>query len=351
MVLKCFGVVFACSLAASQALAAPADPLAPCNALVAQAKAKGAQTRVAGRALLSSEELLAPLARTNGQSPIPPDLSAKIAKLFQGWATDGAQELQQIDRHNWRAVLTEGTLRCDDEVFFRIEPDGELALLSTPPTYGELCWTNSRSIGSVGGQTVLIETDILDRPTLGANIEITPWAGGWQASCRASLRYHDVFTLTETFCKDRKLCPAGAALAPKLARAFSRDKKGAALEGVSPPSPKGLAALGDIAAAHLPRDGDSGRPVLASFGATPHTEFPEYSDEMQTVAVQVAGQPLLANVGIGGVAWRAMGDYLVNLYRKEGTTFRPVAGYVVKRHATTLSEAEASIPKPWVNPH
>jgi hypothetical protein len=101
----------------------------------------------------------------------------------------------------------------------------------------------------------------------------------------------------------------------------------------------------------LPTDGESGRPVLASFGAKPRTEFPEYSDDGQTVAVQVAGRTLLANVGIGGVAWRAMGDYLVTLYRKDAAGLHPVAGFVVRRRATTLSRAEASIPTPWVNPH
>jgi hypothetical protein len=351
IVMKFVGLAMLGSLAAGQALAASLDPLAPCKALVAQVAARGSLMRVSGRTLLEREEVLAPLIQIGKRSPPTPELSARAAYLLPEWNTLGAQDLQRVDRNTWRAALTQGTLDCADEAFFRVGEDGRVTRLATPPSYEELCWTSGRDMGSFRGTPALVETEILDRPQIGMDIEITPWAGDWQASCRASLRYDDVFTLTETFCGDRKLCRAGTALAPKLARAFSHDRNGSQLESVSPPSPKGLTALGDIEAARLPRDGESGRPILASFGAKPHTEFPEYSDEMQTVAVQVAGQPLLANVGIGGVAWRAMGDYLITFYRKQGATFRPVAGYVVRRCATTLSKAETSIPTPWVNPH
>jgi hypothetical protein len=351
MSLKRVGVILLSTLATSPALAAPVDPLAPCKALVAQVTAKGSLLRVGGRALLEREEVLAPLVRIAPRTPPTPELSARAAQLLPEWTTLGAQDIQQVDQDTWRAVLTQGTLDCANEAFFRIGKDGRVTRLATPPSYDELCWTSERDIGAFRGKPALIETERLDRPQLGIDVEISPWAGGWQESCRASLRYNDSFRLSETFCKDRKLCRGGAALAPRLARALAHDRTDRALEKIAPPSKAGLAVLGALDAVRFPNLGESERPLLATFGAKPRTEFAEYSDERQIVAVQVVGQPLLANVGIGGVAWRAMGDYLVTLYRKDGAALRPVAGYVVSRRATTLSSAAVSIPTPWANPH
>jgi hypothetical protein len=214
MYLKRVGLILLSALASGQALAAPVDPLAPCKALVAQMTAKGSLIRVGGRTLLEREEVLTPLVRIGKRSRPTPELSAKAAQLLPEWTTLGAQDLQQVDKDTWRAVLTQGTLDCEEEAFFRVGEDGRVTRLATPPSYDELCWTRGRDMGSFRGKPALIETETLDRPTLGMDVEITPWANGWQASCRASLRYNDTFKLTETFCTDRAVCRAGAALAP-----------------------------------------------------------------------------------------------------------------------------------------
>jgi hypothetical protein len=344
--------LLACGLAATAASAAGPDGLAPCEALAAPAKARVVQGATVRSFTLSRDGLLAPLAAPTKRSPAATDLAAKLARLVPEWANEDSKEVQQIDGMTWRAIVTQGTLRCEEEVFFRVASNGALARLATPPAYSDLCWTGGREVGTVEGRPALIETEILDRPVLGADVEITPWANGWTQSCRLSLRYDDAFRLAETFCHDPAVCRAGAALAPKLARAFSHNPKDdAALSAVAPPSQAALKAWGDVGAlvSKLPRDEQSARPALASFGAEPKTEFPDYSDTMTAVGVRVGGQILLANVGIGGVGWRAMGDYLVTFYRWDGAALHPVAGYVVERRVGKLSSAAVSVPKPYVD--
>ncbi|HEY2359299.1 MAG TPA: hypothetical protein VGH86_17750 [Phenylobacterium sp.] len=344
--------LLASGLAAASPAAAAPRALEPCETLAAQARAHSTHGATVRDFTLSRDRTIAPLLSPAKRSPPSPKLVSELARLVPEWADESFKEVQQIDRTTWRAVVTQGTMRCEDEVFFRVASGGGLLRLVTPPAYSELCWTSGRDFGAVNGQPALIETEVLDRPTLGTDVEITPWADGWRESCRLSLRYDDSFRLAETFCRDPGVCKAGAVLAPKLARAFSHNlKSDAALHAVSPPSGAAVKAWGDMETliSKLPRDEQSIRPVLASFGAKPKTEFPDYVDAMTSVPVNAGGRAFLANVGIGGVGWRAMGDYLITLYEWDGAALHPVAGYVVERKVGKLVSATTSAPMPYVD--
>src|SRR6202042_1662554 len=111
---------------------------------------------------------------------------------------------------------------------------------------------------------------------------------------------------------------AGGQAAPKLAAMIARSG------GRNPPGET-------FAAMRYP----DVRGALATFGAKAKTEFTDYSDTQISIAVTLAGKPLVAHVGIGGAAWRPIGDYLVTLY-PPGDGDHPLAGYVVQRRAASL---------------
>lgn len=341
-------------LTAGATVAAPASRIAPCQALVNQLQQRDAGGKTVRGFNLSSDQFLEPLVTLAKRSQPSAELDAQLARLTTDWDGQGGKDLQQIDTTTWRAVLTQGTLDCENEVFFRRNADGRLERLPAPAVYSELCWTSGRSMASFGGRPVLLEREILDRPTIGADIEMTPWIGNWGDSCSLSVRYDDVFRLAETFCHDAKVCRAGGLLAPKLARAFAHAHGNEiAADAVAPLSGRGRRALGSLEVLYskIPREEQSSRPVLATFGAKSRTEFPDYSDAMTAIGIEIGGKPLLAIIGIGGVGWRAMGDYLVTLYRWDGSALHAVAGYVIERRVGKLIGATTSIPTPYVNPH
>jgi hypothetical protein len=317
--------------AGSPALAKPPPPMAPCNAIAQAARAEAVRPATANRAI-DLERLLPPVIGTPQPASEDPALLAAATRLFDASALD-VIEVQPVAPGVWRAQSMQGTLHCTDDLFFRREAKGKTSLVRTPPSFDELCNTSWRAMRSGPLGPILVETETFSSPELGVDVEVTPWTGAWGPSCRASLRFKDSFTLTERFCHDRSICAAGAAAAPKLAALIARS-------GDRDPPGQTLA----------PMRYPEGRGALATFGAKAKTEFTDYSDTQRSLAVTIAERPVVAHVGIGGVGWRPIGDYLVTLYAP-GDGDHPLAGYVVQRRAAGLKSAAVSEPKPWVNPH
>jgi hypothetical protein len=89
--------------------------------------------------------------------------------------------------------------------------------------------------------------------------------------------------------------------------------------------------------------------MLPTFGAKPRTEYANYAGNHQVALVEIAGKTLIARIGIGGVGWREIGDYLIAFYTDDAHGVDPVASFVVERQNTGLQSVTTSVPQPYVN--
>lgn len=331
----------AAGLAGGPALAA--DAMAPCKALRADflAKAKSPMTFVAGlRDPLP--RLLAPRLQTRSTTATPPN-EAEVRRVTGFQESVIAYDL--VVPGVWRASVFGGTANCQSDAFLRVQRGGRLSQIPDAPAFSDLCWTSSREMGTVDGRPALIETSTLDRPVLGFDVAITPWNDGWLAACELSLRYTDAFRLDETFCGDKEVCAAAAPLATRLAAAFAHHPADQGLTAASLPRLRAAEAarLEPVRKALDDRFREE-TSALPSFGMKPRTEFPAYSDDLTAVAAELAGRPVVVRVGIGGVGWRPIGDYLVAVYDAQS---RPLAGFVVSQQITGLASATVRPPRPF----
>lgn len=330
-------------------LAAPHDPLAPCRGLADQVRARAASRPDFLK--LDVNRLLAPTLTVRAAIVAPPAAVRAAAERLLDVSPGGALALSVLSPGVWRAERLEGTANCTRDVFFRMER-GRAVTLPAPPAFTDLCWMSSRSVGAMNGVPVLVEQDDVEGPLLGFDVEVTPWRQGWRPACRLSVRYRDDFTVTESFGADRALRRSGSLLAVQLASALARTR------GVSEPS---LAAAAPIAVARrypalmtaakrLASRDLAGADSLPTFGEAAKTQFTDFSDTVTSAVVSVDGEPLVARVGIGGVGWRPIGDYLVVLYRQGAADLEPAASFVVSQNTTDLLSATVGAPKPWINP-
>jgi hypothetical protein len=331
--------------AGAQAADARSRALAPCAALAAHVRGLAADPARFQAALAAEGGLLAPrvvIARAGD-----PELAARAAEAFE--LAGEAPQVQALGGGVWRVSTTDGTLRCEDDHFFRVGASGALTAVPTPAAYSDLCYRTGRDAATVDGRPAVVEIARTDTPVAGMDVEITPWANGWRAACGLSIRYTEAFRVSERFCADPQVCAEGAGLAVRLATAFARRPEGGGLTAFAPPtSPRAKAAAASMPA--IRRGFEDPRGVLPTFGAKARTEFPEYSDTSEMVVVAVAGEPLVAQVGVGGVGWRPLGDLLIALYRPGPRGGAPIAGYVVRREVTGLRDVRVSIPKSYVDP-
>jgi hypothetical protein len=332
------------------ASAGGAEPLAPCEAVAAHIKSVAADPKAFERQhALAYEALLAPIISLPPPEFADGDLWAKAVQLL-GSDRAPVVEVQHLDGPVWRAVQVAGTANCQTEQFFSVRPDGTLSVIDKPAIFGVLCWGSYRQIGRVGGRPALIEQEVREHPLMGLDVEITPWTSGERATCQVTIRFNDAFHVTERFCKDGSLCRAAEPLAPKLAQALARAADGTTLATVAPPPPKEAQALAarllevkqSIASDHL------GYTMLPTFGAAPRTEYSTYAGNHQVALVEIGGKILIARVGIGGVGWREIGDYLIAFYTDNTNGVDPVASFVVERQNTGLQSVTTSVPQPYV---
>ena len=329
-------------------LGAPQDQLASCRQLADQVRQRA---RFHPDFLkLDADRLLAPTLTVQAAVAAPPAAVRAAAERRLGGEPAGGLTVSVLSPGVWRAERLEGTANCTSDVFFRMDR-GRPMSLPAPPAFKDLCWMSSRSVGAMNHVPVLVERDAVDGPIPGFDVEITPWRQGWRPACRLSVRYRDAFTITESFGGDQALRRSAAPLAVQLASALART------QGVSEPS---LAAAAPISVAHrypalvaaakrfAVRD-MTGADSLPTFGEAAKTQFTDFSDTVTSAVVSVDGEPLVARVGIGGVGWRPIGDYLVVLYRLGPADLAPVASFVVAQNMTGLLSATVGIPKPWIN--
>jgi hypothetical protein len=323
--------------------------LAPCEAVNAQVESAAAQPEAfKGIGVFDYEALLAPVVQ------LPPTEHADEAlwgKAMQLLGSDRAEvvEVQHVEGPVWRTDQMAGTANCEVDRFFSVREDGSLASIERVATFGNLCWNSWRKIGRVGGQVVLVELESQEHPALGLDVEITPWAIADRASCKVALRFGDTFRVTERFCKDASVCRAALPLAPKLAEALARAPDGKTLSSVAPPSPAAASALAPgVLELKTRLEADPyGYTPLQTFGGQPKTAYPTFTGSVELGVVQVADQTLIVRVGVGGVGWREIGDYLIVLY--DGTAHpEAVASFVVERKSAGLQSVTTSVPQPFV---
>lgn len=331
--------------------AAGEDALAPCDAIAAQVKAKTVVLKVFEHLQpFNADDLLTPLINMSQPEPARDELFAKAAQLFDGEPDNQSFELQHVGGAVWRAYKVQGTAHCMDERFFVENQDGVLSVIATPPTYGVLCWNGMRSVGTIAGKPALIEREYREQPFQGLDVEVTPWSAGWLPTCQVSIRFDDAFRVAERFCGSRSVCSEASTLAPKLALALARASDGKLLGTIAPPTPDEAKAFNAhlVAAQKSFKSNQSGHALLPTFGKTPRTEYPNYSDTYAVALVKIGGKIFLARVGTGGVGWRAIGDYLIAIYANDSPSVQPIASYVVQRQLTGLRSIEISVPSPYV---
>jgi len=339
---------------AGAARAVAGAPITPCDALATHVRATATDPSVVerppGQDYDDYDRLLAPVIRF--PRPTLPDAGVRVrAQRFLAADFGGeAYELEHITGPVWRAVRAAGTAECQTERFFSVRPDGGFGPIATPAVFGNLCWFSSRRVGVVGGRSALIEQEIQVHPQLGVDIEITPWTSRALKTCRVAIRFDDAFRVTERFCKDPSVCVAAEPLALQLAEALGRADDGATMTTVAPPPPQQAQALSTplAKAKETFESAQSGYTDLPTFGAKPSTRYSLYSGSPQVTLIALAGQPFIARVGIGGIGWRELGDYLVTLYRVDGDDLDPIASYVVERKNIGLRSVTTSVPKPYL---
>ena len=306
------------------ALAGGEKSMTPCDAVAAQVKSAAADPRKIQRSTGQDYDdynaLLAPIINLPPPELADGNLWAKAKKL-PGGDQDTVNEVQHVDGPVWRSNQVAGTANCQTERFFSVRPDGELSAIDTPVVFGDLCWRSNRDIGRVVGRPALIEQEVLEHPLLGVDVEITLWTIGERAACRVAIRFNDAFRMTERFCKDPSVCAAAERLAPKLAEALARAADGTTLATLAPPSPNQAQALSTrfVKAKESFESIQLGYTELPSFGVKPKTKYPKYAGSPQVTMIALAGQTLIARVGIGGIGWRELGDYLITLYSSDGS--------------------------------
>jgi hypothetical protein len=330
---------------AAPVIAAPKDQLAPCRQLAGQVRERAADRPDFLK--LDVNHLLAPtlIVSATDASP-PPAVRAAAARLLEV-EPDSRFELSILTPGVWRAELIEGTADCTRDVFFRLEA-GNGVKLPDPPAFKDLCWESARSVGAMNHAPLVVEQDGLDAPLPGFDVEVVPWRAGWGAACQLSVRYRDEFRVAESFSADAALRLAAAPIAVQLAAALARTRSNGepSLLAVAPAATaRRYPALVAASKAYAVRNAE-GEDSLPTFGAKAKTEFADFSDTIATAVLLVDGHPTVARVGVGGVGWRPIGDYLVVFYRQGTTGLKPVASFVVSQEKTGLLSATAKVPTP-----
>jgi hypothetical protein len=277
-----------------------------------------------------------------------PRVDAAGAELL-GIDPDSVIQIEPLGEGAWRASTIAGSGECTTDVFFRLGRDGKAQQLPQAAQYSDLCWLSGREIGRMHGRPVLVETSGVSHPYLGTDIALTPWLPGWGPACRLSIRYRDSFTVSERFCADPALCEAAAALAPTLAKSLARSPRGETLAAVAPPTD----GSADTHAARLAAAKglfdptvDTSQWTLPTFGQKAKTAYVNYGGTIAATLVDLNGRAYVARVGIGGIGWRDLGDYLVSFYRYGAEGLTPVAGMVVDQSMEGEPLLAVDTPKP-----
>lgn len=326
-------------IALSQALAAPAVPNDPAATLVAHVEERAREMKAAGQPL-TLEALLAPLVTLRADDEEDEEVVAWAEQVNPTgrqavWKTFAAP----LDGGVWQGYTLQGTLHCQNDWFFTVGSAGKPSLILSPPSYGSMCWSGGRSPGRAFGEPALVQT-YESTPTLTrATVTVTPWTGGeWASPYQIDLRFDDEFSLTERFCKKGAECKGLATTAQKLARDFAHKEAGfAATDETRDEAIDSAFGAGRVSSAdHLHE--------LPTFGAKAQTDWPTFSG-FDLIAVNPSGEPLIAQVGIGGLGWRELGDLMVVFSRADGATFVPFASYVIRRDTAGLASAQATTPE------
>lgn len=321
--------------------AAPApDPRA--KALADHIVERAAELEAAGKPL-DDDALLAPLVTISGDD-LDETEDAEILEWAKQLDPSGPQEswpvsAARVAPNLWMGYSVQGTMHCQNDWFFTVGSAGGPSRVEAPPSSGLLCWTGERRPGTVSGEPALIQYVRQERPDYGAVITVTPYdeALGWQDPYQVTYHLNDSFTLAEQFCAEPEACTRYADLAVPIARQITRPESGEASLGDRLEA--GETVFGEERAGWRARFAD-----IPTFGKEAETRFTAFSTA-ETFGLDIGGETLFVQAGIGGVGWREIGDILIVVAHDNGDAFTPAASYVVVREPTTFRSAEVTHPE------
>jgi hypothetical protein len=221
----------------------------------------------------------------------------------------------------WAAEVNQGSANCQSFVFFTaraggqadvVDPPAELAnrkdgSMSPCSGFGSIAFA-----GVAGGKPTFIVEEGRDQHE---RISLTPWQGGWQKSCEASLDFTSEIDVSERFCARGLDCAAASEQAKALVLRYDKDAN--AFAAGTPVSPKP----------------ESSRPIgsrdFPSFGQKPQYIAAQFSETTVSVPITLGSETLIAKIGHGSIGWRTYPDYVVGLYRPVGDDFEAVAGVIL----------------------
>jgi hypothetical protein len=334
------------ALDVSRAAGAPDAGLAPCLRLAQAARDLAPAVWKDGFGALKPQLTLAKW--EDKLSPLEARLAALPAVKTALADEDGGYKIsvQLLAPGLFVASDTQGTLDCQSFVFLKVGPGGDAKIVTSPPAFTDLCWTDGGQAGRVFDQPAFIETsDFADPAADKQAIAITPWTGdAWGAPCRLTLTYRIKFALTERFCGDAAVCAAVAPLAADIAEAHGKSSADAPFAYGPAPNADDLALLQRVGGA---KPDEMSTPPFSTFGAKAKTAFDTYSyNDVDLFPLRLAGARYIAAVGYGGVGWRMIGDTLVAVYAVDDGRLKPLAGFVVAKSVTGLASAAVDRPAP-----
>ena len=222
-----------------------------------------------------------------------------------------------------------GTLHCTRYRFFE-SVGGKIQPVEGPPSTLEDGCGGAGWIGTIGKAPVYATLEAPlgeDRLTLTVRDD-----GKWLPACRVHAFYSSRALVKEQFCADGVDCGALAGKAKNWINGISA-------EGM----PRGLKrALIRYSAATEILSATSSLPTFGGKAVEPYTDYDDSAPWFDISGVPDAN---LARIGHGHIGWRISDDFLVSLYRFDGKTVTPRAGFVVVQDRTGLTKVAAEANK------
>jgi hypothetical protein len=223
------------------------------------------------------------------------------------------------------AKIIEGSASCQGFLFFDAPPTAAAHPIAAPPVVQTaepfaFCYRTTAYAGEiVGVPAFIVETD----QDSTVELSFTPWRdGGWQRECRVTIRFRDVFEVTDRFCKGVD-CQEMANQALSLVKKVDQRPQ-AAQEDASGGGEK-FQAMKELA------DNEPGSiQSFPTFGSSIRgLDSAEFALDPVVLPIVVGGETYLARLGHSAVGWRTYPDYLLAAYKMVGNSLEPVAGLLI----------------------
>ena len=237
------------------------------------------------------------------------------------------------------ARIVEGSASCQRFVFFDAPPTAAAYPIVNPPVVQTaepfaFCYRTTAYAGEVAGvPAFIVETD----QDSTVELSLTPWRdGGWQRECRVTIRFSDVFEVTDRFCKGvdcHEMADQALSLVKKV------DQRPQAAEEDADSHDENFKTMKELAAKE-PRDIQ----LFPTFGGSIHgLNDAEFAADPVVLPVVVGGKTYLARLGHVTIGWRTMPDYLFAAFKMVGNSFEPVAGLYITKNSRQARERDSQL--------